>query len=109
MDTGTTEDRAKVGVELISSSMPQTYKAIKAKSAEMGNAAYNLVRRGLRGEANCFWACERGHVVGTPFQEDTGINAEIARAMVSFGCTFVVVWPRDAAAVQAGKEQHGAH
>lgn len=95
MDTqAATEDPAKAGIDLIKAAMPQTYKAIQAKGQEIGGEAFALVRRGLRGEANCFWACERGNVVGTPFSEDKGIMADVAKAMVTFGCTFVAVWPR---------------
>lgn len=95
MDTGTaTKDPAEVGIQLIKASMPQTFKSIQAKAAEVGNAAYGLVRRGLRGEANCFWACERGNVVGTPFTEDAGITSDVARVMVTFAPTFIVIWQK---------------
>lgn len=86
----------------IKSHMPETYKAIQAKAGEIGKEAYALVRRGLRGEAGCFYAFERGRVVGTPFNEPE-INAEIAQYMVTFGCTYVCIWP----ARKAGTD--GAH
>src|SRR5437764_5571219 len=100
MDTGTaTKDPAEVGIQLIKASMPQTFKSIQAKAAEIGNAAYGLVRRGLRGEANCFWACERGNVVGTPFA-NSEIERDVAQMMVQFAPTFVVIWR---------KESNGTH
>lgn len=71
--------------------MPETYKSIQAKAAEVGNVAYEVVRRGLRGEANCFYAFEGGRVVGTPFSAGP-LTAEVAAAMVTFGCAFVCIF-----------------
>lgn len=83
--------------------MPEVYKGIQAKAQELGKPAYALVRRGLRGEPNCFYAFERGRVVGTPFVV-TDIMAEVARYMVQFGCSHVCIWPA------AGEGSvHGAH
>lgn len=88
-------------VQLIQQQMPQTYKAIQDKAGEIGNDAYALVRRGLRGEANCFYAMEAGHVVGTPFSM-SDVNAELAQYIVRFGCSFLIMWaPREG--------EHGAH
>jgi len=70
--------------------MPETYKSIQAKAAVIGNLAYEQVRRGLRGEANCFYALEGGRVVGTPYTLP-GIQAEVAKHMVQWGCTFVCI------------------
>jgi hypothetical protein len=86
MDKGTMEEKLRV----IREQMPETYKAIQAKAVERSDA-YGLVRRGLRGEANCFWACERGHVVGTPFAGHE-IERDVAHLMVQFGATFVCLW-----------------
>ena len=86
----------------IKANMPEVYKSIQAEAARIGRSAYALVRRGLRGEPNCFYAFDRGHVVGTPF-EHSGIPAEIAKSMVQFRCTFVVVWLKE------GGEGHGAN
>lgn len=71
--------------------MPETYKTIQAKAAVMGNLAYELVRRGLRGEANCFYAFEAGRVVGTPFTV-TDIQAEVAKYMVTWGCACACIF-----------------
>ena len=71
--------------------MPETYKSIKAKADAIGKPAFGLVRRGLRGEANCFYAFERGRVVGTPFNM-TEIARDVAQYMVTFGCTYVCIW-----------------
>ena len=69
--------------------MPETYKAIQAKAAIIGNLAYEQVRRGLRGEANCFYAFEGGRVVGTPYTMD--VQADVAASMVQWGCTYVCI------------------
>lgn len=71
--------------------MPETYKSIVSKAAEIGNTAFELVRRGLRGEVNCFYAVEAGRVVGAPF--DAGkVDPVIAVAMVQFGFKHVCFW-----------------
>lgn len=75
----------------IKAHMPEVYASIQAKAQTIGKAAFAFVRRGLRGEPNCFYAFEHGHVVGTPFNQ-TDVTAEIARYMVQFGCTHIVVW-----------------
>ena len=80
----------------IKASMPEVYRSIQEKAAAVGKPAYALVRRGLRGEANCFYAFERGRVVGTPFNQGD-VMAEIAKYMVQFGCTHIVVWASEGA------------
>ena len=99
MDTAETGAAKKQDVSAqlaeIRDHMPEVYAAIKAKAAEVGNVAFELVRRALRGEACCFWAIEGGRVVGTPFQGHP-IEADIAQAMVQFGCGFCVVWAEPA-------------
>lgn len=89
------EAAVKEGLATIKGSMPETYKAIQSKSEEVGPLAFALVRRALRGESNCFWACERGHVVGRPFA-DQEIGRDIAHLLVQFGCTFVCIWGKEA-------------
>ena len=108
MDTRTAssseEARARAvqqGLHTIRTAMPNVYAAIQAKAAEIGQGAYGLVRRGLRGEPLCFWAVEGGHVVGTPF---TGhpVQMEVARNMVQFGCAHVCMWGGEAAGGERG-------
>mgnify|MGYP001563619524 CR=1 FL=1 len=78
---------------LIRASMPLTYDEIRREAAgPRGRGTYGLVRRGLRGDANCFYACEGGHVVGAPFDQQN-VNAEAALLMVQFGMGFLVMWP----------------
>jgi hypothetical protein len=90
-----TEATVRKGLELIKGQMPETYKSVQAKAQAVGPAAYALVRRSLRGEANCFWAMERGQVVGTPFN-DQEISRDVAQLLVQFGSTFVCIWGKPA-------------
>jgi hypothetical protein len=75
--------------------MPETYKAIQAKAGEIGNRAYGYVKQGLAGQPNRFYAIERGHVAGTPF-DLPNVNAELAKYMVEFGCSFLIMWAPEA-------------
>lgn len=107
----------KAGIDLIKSRMPETYKSIQQRETGVmdevagqpvavvpayGKAVYNLVRRGIRGEANCFYAFERGHVVGTPFSQQE-VSRDVAQAMVTFGCAHICIF------APAPGEAHGAH
>lgn len=87
----------------IKAHMPETYKSIQAKAAETGKAAFGIVRRGLRGEPNCFYAFERGHVVGTPFNQ-TDVMPTTAFYMVAFGCCHIVLWAGEASAASGSNE-----
>ncbi len=75
----------------IKSHMPEVYKCIQAKAAEIGNEAFTLVRRGLRGEANCFYAFEGGRVAGTPFSAGP-VPDKVAAMMVEFGVAMCCIW-----------------
>ena len=86
-------EKVKKGLQTIKDKMPQTYAAIQEQAAgPRGKDAYSLVRRSLRGEADCFYAIEGGHVMGTPFLPCEATD-EIARHMLQFGCGFLIVWP----------------
>lgn len=104
MDTKTTT-KADVNdkIELIKQHMPETYASIQRRAAQGGTLTFEMVRRGLRGEANCFYACEHAQVVGTPFNA-AQINAHIALYIVEFGFTSIALFGPvgDGAA-------HGAH
>ena len=95
LDTSRNQGQQKVDVtamiEIIKRQMPETYKHIQAKAADIGNLAYELVRRGLRGEKNCFYAIEGGRVVGTPF-ECGPISDEMAGLICKFGMAFVCLF-----------------
>lgn len=75
--------------------MPETYKAIQAKADKIGSHAYRLVRASLKGEPNRFYAIERGHVAGTPFNMDN-VPAEIARLALQFGISYLIMWAPEA-------------
>lgn len=94
MDTRSrTEIEAEVQQHIaeIKAHMPETYKTIQAKAQEIGAQAFALVRAGLRGEPNRFWAMERGWVKGTVFNA-LGIQDEVAGQMVRWGCAHVCIF-----------------
>lgn len=82
--------------------MPKVYEAIKAKAGELGNEAYALVRRGVRGEPRCFYACENGLKAGTYWE--TAVPTDVAELAARYGVAFVCMWP------EPGQEgTNGAH
>lgn len=89
----TVDEQAAIekGLQTIKARMPNTYQSIKSKSDELGNAVYGLVRRGLSGQACCFYAVEGGHVVGTPFSGHP-VEAAAALTMVQFGVSHVCIY-----------------
>ena len=91
MDGSNRQIDVSAQIEEIKARMPETYRAIQAKAQEIGNEAFRLVRRGLRGEPNCFYAVERGFVKGAPFKH-AQLSAEVAQQIVQFGCGFLVMW-----------------
>jgi hypothetical protein len=108
MDTKTAAADVDRQIAEIRQHMPGVYRSIRAKADEVGNAAFALVRRGLRGEPGCFYAFERGRVVGTPF-EGHEIQADVAAVMVQFGCAHVCIWGAAAAGGgAAGPASEGA-
>ena len=103
MDTRTAKVDVPALIDEIKQFMPETYKSIKTKADTIGNDAYVLVRRGLRGEPNCFYAFERGRVMGTPFNL-VEVQRDIAQYMVTFGCSHVCVF-----AMVDKEVAHGTH
>lgn len=98
MDSMDTQKKAAVDVEAkiaeIKAHMPNTYASIQRKAALLGGQAYELVRRGLRGERDCFYAIEAGRVVGTTFDASHPDIAITALAMVDLGVQCcVTIWP----------------
>lgn len=94
MDTSTTPAKSVDDkIAEIKAHMPDAYASIQRKAAQWGNEAFMLVRRGLRGEAGCFYAVEGGRVVGTPFDARHPDMQIAAQAMVEFGCAHVCIWP----------------
>lgn len=75
----------------IKAHMPNVYQSIQRKAKEVGSKAFALVRAGLRGVPNSFYAFERGRVVGTPFAGHP-IAADVASVMVQFECAHVCMW-----------------
>ena len=84
-------------LEEIKRHMPMTYAAIKDKAAVNGPAAFRFVRQGVAGQPNRFYAVEAGRVVGTPF-DLPGVSDEVARIVVQFGVSFLIMWAPEAQA-----------
>ena len=95
MDTFKTPAEIEQVIVTIKTLMPETYKSIQAKATEIGKAAFALVRSGIKGQPNCFYAFERGHVVGTPFAL-ADIQRDIAQLMCTLAVEHVVIWPEQA-------------
>jgi hypothetical protein len=107
MDTsGTAKMDVSGKIDEIKRFMPDTYRSIQAKAAKIGKAAYELVRRGLRGEANCFYAFERARVVGTPF-DLPAITADVALCVVEFGCAHVCMFGASKGAADGAHLENG--
>lgn len=85
----------KARTDEIRQHMPETYRAIRARAEAVGDLAFQCVRQGIRGAPNRFYAIERGWVAGTPF-DLPGVQAELARVVVEFGCTFMIMWAPEA-------------
>lgn len=85
---------------LIKREMPLTYAEIQAWAGRIGNKAFEQVRRGIKGEWRCFWACEAGHCVGTRWDSDVADEQPLS---IKRHCSTVV-------AVRLGMGvQDGAH
>lgn len=103
MDTETAKkERVARQIELVKAHMPKTYQHIKDRAEDIGQVAWTLVRRGMAGEANCFYAIENRCVVGAPFDRSDTTDM-FAGQIVRFGCEFMAIGPEVEAAV-AGKE-----
>lgn len=95
MDTLKTPEEIEAVIATIKTRMPETYKSIKAKAEVLGKSAYALVRAGIKGQPNCFYAFERGNVVGTPFTL-TEISRDVAQLMVTLSVEHCIIWPEHA-------------
>lgn len=95
-------------LEIIKRHMPNVLACIEDRVQHIGNDAYALVRRGLRGEPGCFYAIEGGHVVGCPIGMDDEAMRELANYTVIFGCAHVCIWHPSAWVKKEG-EADGAH
>jgi hypothetical protein len=84
-------------IQRIRRNMPVVYESIREKAVVIGNEAYRLVRSGLRGQPNCFYAFENGHVVGTPFTQPDDVMPIVGKLLLNyeaqFGLSAVIVWP----------------
>ncbi len=94
MDTSRPTVDVEAKVAEIKAYMPNVYASIQEKARHIGGQAYELVRRGLRGEPDCFYAIEGGRVVGTAFDAKHPDIAITTLSMVDLGVhTCVTIWP----------------
>lgn len=91
MDANQQKTEEDKQIKMIKAQMPKVYGAIKAKADEIGNEAFALVRRGLRGEAGCFFASEGGAKVGTYWH--TELPTDVAQLVERYGVAVVCMWP----------------
>ncbi|NVM87616.1 hypothetical protein FHT32_001255 [Variovorax sp. SG517] len=89
-------DPAVEQIRTIKRQMPSVYAAIQAKAAEIGGLAYELVRRGARGELGCFYACEKDIKVGTYWH--VALTTDVALLVERYGMSFVCMWGESAIA-----------
>ena len=64
------EKAVQQGLHIIKTQMPHTYAEIQRLAGVRGKEVFRLVRQGCGGAADCFYAIENGHVVGTPFGKE---------------------------------------
>lgn len=95
-------------IATIKTHMPETYKSIKAKAENLGPATYSLVRAGIKGQPNCFYAFERGRIVGTPFTL-TEIARDVAQLMCTLGVQHCIVWPEHSVQQRVREQVEAAH
>lgn len=88
--------------------MPLTYRAIQDMAGVIGNRAYNLVKRGIAGQPNTFFAVEAGRTVGTPFLELEAAG-QLADYIRQFGCKNLVLWEKGTPQAPAQEGNHGTH
>lgn len=87
----------------IKAHMPMTYRAIQDMAGLIGNKAYNLVRRGIAGQPNTFFAVEGSRSVGTPFLELEAAD-QLADYIRQFGCKNLVLWEKGTPQAPASTE-----
>jgi len=102
MTTEKTIDPAVEQIHTIKRHMPRVYAAIQERAAEIGNVAFELVRRGARGEPGCFYAFEGDRQVGTEWR--VNLPTDVAELVRRYGMTMVCMWPDSAAKGSDGKD-----
>lgn len=102
MTTDKAVDPAAAQIRTIKQHMPRVYAAIQAKAAEIGNVAFELVRRGARGEPGCFYAFEADREVGTEWR--VNLPTDVAELARRYGMTMVCMWPESASKERDGTD-----
>lgn len=94
-----TDAEVELDLQDIKTKMPVTYRYITDTAARIGKAAYAQVRRGCKGQENCFFAFENGLVKGCGVN-DRATMMTVVEMMVTVGVKqgCVLVEPAEAKA-----------
>lgn len=72
--------------------MPKVAEIVNEKRTELGKGYVNaMIKRGMAGEPNCFYACEGGRIIGTPFSIDKAFDQFQLSGMALKGAAFVAI------------------
>ena len=85
------KEKVRRQIEQIKGNMPETYRAIQDRAEVAGALVWPMVRRGMAGQPNCFYALERKQFVGTPFAMPE-LTDVVAGGMVRFGSESFVIF-----------------
>lgn len=81
--------------------MPKVASMVAERRRDWGDAhVTDAVNRGMKGEANCFYAFEAGRIVGTPFVGDVNFDHLAKVSAMLQGSAFMVM--REPKPAQAG-------
>ena len=98
-------EKVAADLERIKVHMPGVYKAIHERAFIVGKKVFGYVKRGCAGEPNAFWACEDGHIVGTPFTYED-VKAHVAIGMVTLGMDCMALFSPDLLPTHEQLEAH---
>jgi hypothetical protein len=80
---------AKAELATIAQRMPLTTDWVKQRRREWGNEyVTGMIRRGMQGERNCFYAIEAGHFIGTPFDWNEKLMFAVSMSVLT-GAKFI--------------------
>lgn len=76
--------------------MPKVAEIVDGMRRDFGKAwVDDCITAAVKGEPNRFYACERGHVVGTPFTLDAALDECVRLAFMTNGAAAVIRRPND--------------
>jgi hypothetical protein len=112
---GTANSASMEAAKVLRESMPLTAAWMRQQRGRWKDNAFisDVVKRGIAGERNCFYAVENGHIVGTPF-DWTERGSFIVSMSVFSGAKFLACYMApdgkvEMAAQPAEGKPNGAH